>query len=68
MQGGIPLPILFDILFDFIIREVIQWTAISGVKFSYDSDDLFHIFRLHYNERSRHGIEISLYHSKPSNF
>ena len=42
MQGGIPSPILFNILFDFMMREVINEAAISGVKFSYDSDDFFH--------------------------
>jgi retron-type reverse transcriptase len=42
MQGGIPSPILFNILFDFIIREVINEAAISGVKFSYGSNDFFH--------------------------
>jgi hypothetical protein len=42
MQGGIPSPILFNILFDFIIKKVIDEAAISGVKFSYGSDDFFH--------------------------
>jgi hypothetical protein len=42
MQGGIPSPILFNILFDFIIRKVINEAAISGVKFSYGSNDFFH--------------------------
>ena len=42
MQGGIPSPILFNLLFDFIIREVINEAAISGVKFSYGSNDFFH--------------------------
>jgi len=35
MQGGISLPILFNILFDFIVRKVIDEAAVSGVKFSY---------------------------------
>ncbi|CAF1437436.1 unnamed protein product [Adineta ricciae] len=42
MQGGIPSPILFNILFDFIIKEVISEAAISGVKFSYGSNDFCH--------------------------
>jgi hypothetical protein len=42
MQGGIPSPILFNILFDFIIRKVINEAAVSGVKFSYGSNDFFH--------------------------
>ena len=39
MQRSIPSPILF---IDFIIREVINEAAISGVKFSYGSNDFFH--------------------------
>jgi len=35
MQGGISLLILFNILFDFIVRKVIDEAAVSGVKFSY---------------------------------
>ena len=41
MQGGIPSPILFNILFDFTIREVLNEAAISGAKFSYGSNDFF---------------------------
>ncbi len=37
MQGGIPPPILFNILFDFIDEA-----AVSGTKFSYSSNDFFH--------------------------
>ena len=42
MQGGIPSPLLFNILFDFIIRKVIDEAAVSGVKFCYGSNDFFH--------------------------
>jgi hypothetical protein len=35
MQGGISLPTLFNILFDFIVRKVIDEAAVSGLKFSY---------------------------------
>ena len=42
MQGGIPSPILFNILFDFIIKQVNNEAAVTGVNFSYDSNDFFH--------------------------
>jgi hypothetical protein len=42
MQGGIPSPILFNLLFDFIVRKVTDEAAVSGVKFSYGSNDFFH--------------------------
>ena len=42
MQRGIPSPILFNILFDFIVRKVIDEAAVTGVKFSYGSNDFFH--------------------------
>jgi hypothetical protein len=42
MQGGIPSPILFNILFDFIIKRTIDEAAVSGIKFSYGSNDFFH--------------------------
>ena len=42
LQGGIPSPILFNILFDFIIRKVIIEVGVSGVKFSYGSNDFHH--------------------------
>jgi retron-type reverse transcriptase len=42
MQGGIPSPLLFNILFDFIIRKVIDEAAVSGVKFCYGSNDFLH--------------------------
>ncbi|CAF2069980.1 unnamed protein product [Rotaria magnacalcarata] len=42
MQGGIPSPILFNILFDFIIRRVIDEAGVTGVKFSYGSNDFCH--------------------------
>ena len=49
MQGGIPSPILFNILFDFIIKKVIDEAAVSGVKFSYGSNDFFHGGSKNYN-------------------
>ena len=42
MQGGIPSPMLFNILFDLIIRKAINKAAIAGVKFSYGSNDFLH--------------------------
>ncbi|CAM4830075.1 unnamed protein product [Rotaria magnacalcarata] len=42
MQGGIPSPMLFNILFDFVIRKVIEEASVAGVKFSYGSNDFFH--------------------------
>ena len=42
MQGGIPSPLLFNILFDFIMKQVINEAAVSGVKFCYGSNDFFH--------------------------
>lgn len=38
MQGGIPSPILFD----FIIKKIIDGAAVSGVKFSFDSNNFSH--------------------------
>ena len=42
MQGGIPSPLLFNILFDFIIKKVINKAGVSDVKFSYGNNDFFH--------------------------
>ena len=42
MQGGIPSPVLFNVLFDFIIRKVLEDANISGVRFSHGSNDFFH--------------------------
>ncbi|CAF4619319.1 unnamed protein product, partial [Rotaria magnacalcarata] len=42
MQGGIPSPMLFNILFDFVIGKVIEEASVAGVKFSYGSNDFFH--------------------------
>ena len=42
MQGGIPSPLLFNILFDFIIKKVITEAVVSGIKFSHGSNDFFH--------------------------
>ncbi|CAM4769447.1 unnamed protein product [Rotaria magnacalcarata] len=50
MQGGIPSPMLFNILFDFVIRKVIEEANIAGVKFSYGSNDFFHGCREKYEK------------------
>lgn len=42
MQGGIPSPILFNILFDFIVRKAIEDADVTGVTFSYGSNEFFH--------------------------
>ena len=42
MQGGIPSPVLFNVLFDFIIMEVLEDANIHGVRFSHGSNDFFH--------------------------
>ena len=42
MQGGIPSPVLFNILFDFIIRKVLEEANITGLRFSHGSNDFFH--------------------------
>ena len=42
MQGGIPSPVLFNVLFDFIIRKVLEDANIRGVRFSHGSNDFFH--------------------------
>ena len=47
-QGGIPSPILFNMLFDFIIRKIIEEAGVTGVKFSYGSNDFFHAKRENY--------------------
>jgi exonuclease III len=44
-QGGIPSCILFNILFDFIMRRVIEQVkllGITGIKMAYGSNDFFH--------------------------
>jgi hypothetical protein len=42
IQGGIPSPGLFNVLFDFIIRKVLEEASIIGVRFSHRSNDFFH--------------------------
>jgi hypothetical protein len=42
MQGRIPSSILFNILFDFIMRKVIEEAGVSGVKLAYGKSDFFH--------------------------
>ena len=42
LQGGIPSPTLFNVVFDFIIRKVIGEAGVSGIKFSYGSNDFYH--------------------------
>ncbi|CAM4985039.1 unnamed protein product [Rotaria socialis] len=44
-QGGIPSCILFNVLFDFIMRRVIEQVkllGITGIKMAYGSNDFFH--------------------------
>ncbi|CAF4573624.1 unnamed protein product [Rotaria socialis] len=48
MQGVIPSPMLFNILFGFAIRKVIEEASVAGVKFSYVSNDFFHKSREKY--------------------
>ncbi|CAF1208044.1 unnamed protein product [Didymodactylos carnosus] len=42
MHGGIPSPVLFNILFNFIIQRVIEEARITGLKLAYGSGDFFH--------------------------
>ncbi|CAF2121924.1 unnamed protein product [Rotaria magnacalcarata] len=42
MQGGIPSPILFNILFDYIMRKVIEEANVEGIKLGYGTNDFFH--------------------------
>ena len=42
MQGGVSSPVLFNILFDFIIRKVLEDANVTGVRFSHGSNDFFH--------------------------
>ncbi|CAF4285898.1 unnamed protein product, partial [Adineta steineri] len=50
LQGGIPSPILFNLLFDFIIRKVIDQAGASGVQFAYGSNDFYHGPRENYDK------------------
>ncbi|CAF3323508.1 unnamed protein product [Rotaria sp. Silwood2] len=50
LQDGIPSPILFNMLFDFIIRKVIDEAGVSGVQFSYGSNDFYHGQRENYEK------------------
>ncbi|CAF1586116.1 unnamed protein product [Rotaria magnacalcarata] len=42
MQGGIPSPFLFNIVFDFIMKKVLSETKIAGVQLSYGKNDFCH--------------------------
>ncbi|CAF3405297.1 unnamed protein product, partial [Rotaria socialis] len=42
MQGGIPSPVLFNIVFDFIIKKVLEQCSVEGVTFAYGSTDFYH--------------------------
>ena len=42
MQGGVPSPVLFNILFDFIIRKMLQDFNVTSVRFAHGSSDFFH--------------------------
>ncbi|CAF5128728.1 unnamed protein product, partial [Rotaria sp. Silwood1] len=50
MQGGIPSPVLFNIVFDFIIRQVLEEASLTGFKLAYDSYDFYHDVREKYEE------------------
>jgi hypothetical protein len=50
MQGGIPSPVLFNMLFDFIIREVLKEASLTGIKLVYGSNDFYHGAREKYEE------------------
>ena len=45
MQGGISFPILFNIVFDFIIRQVLDQANMKEVKLAYGSNDFFTVQR-----------------------
>ena len=50
-QGGIPSCILFNVLFDFIVRRVIEQVkllGITGIKLAYGSNDFFHSANANY--------------------
>jgi hypothetical protein len=42
LQGGIPSPVLFNIVFDFIIRKVLEEANVEGVRLAYGSNDFHH--------------------------
>jgi hypothetical protein len=42
MQGGIISPMLFNIVFDYVIRKVIEEAGINGIKLAFGSRDFFH--------------------------
>ncbi len=50
MQGGIPSPVLFNILFDFIIRKVLEEASVTGIKLAYGGNDFYHGSREKYEE------------------
>ena len=52
-QGGIPSCILFTVLFDFIMRRVIEQVkllGITGIKMTYGSNDFFHPATANYED------------------
>ncbi|CAF3297940.1 unnamed protein product, partial [Rotaria sp. Silwood2] len=52
-QGGIPSCILFNVLFDFIMRRVIEQVkllGITGIKMAYGSSDFFHPASANYED------------------
>ncbi|CAF1101264.1 unnamed protein product, partial [Didymodactylos carnosus] len=44
-QGGIPSPVLFNLLFDFIMRKILAEVGVSGVKLEYGNGDFYHSTR-----------------------
>ncbi|CAF0801605.1 unnamed protein product [Didymodactylos carnosus] len=44
-QGGIPSPVLFNLLFDFIMRKILAEVGVSGVKLAYGNGDFYHSTR-----------------------
>jgi hypothetical protein len=50
MQGGIPSPILFNVLLDFIMRKVIEEAGVSGVMLAYGKSDFFHTTKATFEE------------------
>ncbi|CAF1408260.1 unnamed protein product [Didymodactylos carnosus] len=44
-EGGIPSPVLFNLLFDFIMRKILAEVGVSGVKLAYGNGDFYHSTR-----------------------
>ncbi|CAF4586432.1 unnamed protein product [Rotaria sp. Silwood2] len=50
VQGKIPSPVLFNILFDFIVRKVLEEASLTGIKLAHGSNDFYHSGREKYEE------------------